>query len=90
MDYEYIIPVSLDGGFNIGDEVIIGLARYRIIGMEGVFHLKKFSYPIFISWGNVIGLSRETRIADCKFMRYMCRDHVPCCEGHIRYEKVSR
>jgi hypothetical protein len=90
MDSQYVIPAIPSGGWTIGDEVIIGIRRYKVIGKEGLFHLMGFPCPIFVSQGSVAGISRETGMKDCSVLPWECYDHDPPCVGRIRYQEVSR
>lgn len=86
----YIVQKTVipGGGWVVGDEIVFGGARRRVIGVEGLCH-RGDSPPIFISEGDVRGLSRGMEILGRTTDDFECRIHYPRCVVRIRYEIVD-
>lgn len=87
--YPYVVQQTTTPGHGwaVGDVVLRGGAQQRVVGLEGLFHTWDFS-PIFISRGDVKGLSRGEGLIGCTMEAFDCLVHKPSCVLHIRYEAV--
>lgn len=79
-------PDLVSIGTNMKIAVTILLA---LIPISLLFYSWDGLCPVFVSQGNVAGISRGVQFPGCVFLHFTCEDHNPCCEGLIRYQEVS-